>query len=61
MRRRKSERNFDAFTISSAAEQKESMFTWTAKWLLSVADELTISRSLNISFVGEVCLNSLFL
>lgn len=39
---------------------KQSVFTWTVKWLLSVADELTISGSLNISFAGGLRLNILF-
>lgn len=39
MRCPESEWNFDAF---SSTEQKDSTFTWTAKCLLCVADELTI-------------------
>lgn len=60
MRCPKGKRNFDAFTSSSASEQKESTFTCTVKWYLSVADELTISGSLNTSLIGGVCLNILF-
>lgn len=60
MRCPESERNFDAFI---STEQKDSTFTWTVKWLLSVADALTISGCLKSFYflVGRgVCLNILF-